>query len=200
MLNCNTSFNIPYYLILIFMTGHPNLLPLPLNNILTQPQAQPRKQRTVNEPQANSKKTVHSTPQAKVPQLVQETAKVNGKHHSPAGRQVSSVPATASAVKQEHDTAPHQQRAVSRDQSHKSDKPKVVVHSIHTSSTEQPNQVYQQLNPNAIGVTMQGPGTVDITTYQPHLTHDVVFDPNPPDPCPNNGCNAAKQGDKRHQK
>ena len=71
-------------------------------------------------------------------------------------------------------------------------------HKIKLSSDGKPQRVFGKVDANNVALTMQGPGTAAVTSHLKAGTQTVVFDPMPPEPCPDRNCPQPQGFGKRH--
>lgn len=71
-------------------------------------------------------------------------------------------------------------------------------HKIKLSNDGKPQRVFGKVDANNVALTMQGPGTAAVTSHLKAGTQTVVFDPMPPEPCPDQNCPQSQGSGKRH--
>lgn len=73
-------------------------------------------------------------------------------------------------------------------------------HKIKLSNDGKPQRVFGKVDANNVALTMQGPGTASVTSHLKAGTQTVVFDPMPPEPCPDHNCPQPQGFGKRHMR
>lgn len=71
-------------------------------------------------------------------------------------------------------------------------------HKIKLTDEGKPQRVFGKVDPNNVAITMQGPGSVSVSSHLTDGSQTVIFDPRPVDPCPDKNC-PQKSGRKRHK-
>lgn len=61
-------------------------------------------------------------------------------------------------------------------------------HKIKLSNDGKPQRVFGKVDANNVALTMQGPGTASVTSRLKDGTQTVIFDPRPPELCPDQNC------------